>query len=376
MNISKSRNLMLITLFVICITAPLADMVLDLDKSADLNENRERAQLPAIKLEYGSLRKFPHAYYNYFKDNFGFRDPLIRLNFIVRHRILGESIFNEVVFGENDWLFYTGEKSIEDSLGITHYDEETLQRLTGSLELKRNWLSAQGIKYLFVVVPNKETVYGEWFPPYLKKVRNRTGLDEFVDYLKTHTNVDVVDLRQALLLEKKRRVFYKTDTHWNEYGAFLAYREIMKSVSRWFPVASAETLTDFDMERKTEAGGGLAVLVGGYEFLKEEKIYLVPRKGRKAHMAEVNSDDREPFAMSQDDKRLPRALVFRDSFFNDIIPFISEQFQYARYYWQRWDDETPIREIIEETRPDIVIEEVVERKIKFDKTDFTGHGLP
>ena len=174
MNFQKHRNLIIITIFALSLTTPLVAMVLKLDRSLQLRENRERANFPAIAFDTNTLKKFPHDFYAYFRDNFGFRDAFIRLNFIVRRSILQELEFNDVLFGKNGWLFYLGEREMDDSRGITHYDDETLAEWTASLERKRQWLAAQGIRYLFVIAPNKETIYGENLPPYFRKLQDRT----------------------------------------------------------------------------------------------------------------------------------------------------------------------------------------------------------
>ena len=64
----------------------------------------------------------------------------------------------------------------------------------------------------------------------------------------------------------------------------------------------------------------------------------------------------------QEDTRLPRAVMFRDSFAIWLTPLLSENFSHIRYSWQYTFD----REIIERERPDIVIQEMVERVLVDD----------
>ena len=371
MNFQKYRNLIIIMIFAVSVTTPLIAMILKLDRSPLLRENREHAAFPDIALDRKTLKKFPHDFYAYFRDNFGFRDDFIRLNFLVKRTILKELEFNDVLFGKDGWLYYLGEKEMDDSRGITHYDEETLARWAASLERKRQWLAARGIRYLFVIAPNKASIYRENLPSYFRDLHDPTGLDEFVQYVRAHTGVDLVDLRPALLTAKTiERSYMKTDTHWNEFGAFVAYQEIMETLSRWFPATHSETFADYVMERKMGSGGDLAIMVGGSEFIREEEIFLVPKKARNAREIEVNTKEKF-LAMYQDEQVLPRALVFRDSFFDALIPFISEQFQYARFYRHHWDESIPVAAAINSIHPDVVIEEFVERQIKFGMGDFS-----
>jgi hypothetical protein len=67
---------------------------------------------------------------------------------------------------------------------------------------------------------------------------------------------------------------------------------------------------------------------------------------------------------------LPLALVFRDSFFDGIMPFFSEQFQYVKYFRRHWYESIPIASLVETVQPDVVIEEFAERRIKMDMGNF------
>jgi hypothetical protein len=61
------------------------------------------------------------------------------------------------------------------------------------------------------------------------------------------------------------------------------------------------------------------------------------------------------------DKKLPRAIIFRDSFFSALEPFTSTLFSSAEYNW-RWFNETE-KDYILNNKPDIIIWEIVERGI-------------
>ena len=56
------------------------------------------------------------------------------------------------------------------------------------------------------------------------------------------------------------------------------------------------------------------------------------------------------------DRRLPRAVVFRDSFATWLIPLLSENFSRVLYSWQYTLD----GDIVERELPDVVIQEMAE----------------
>ncbi|NJD90810.1 MAG: hypothetical protein FIA91_04730 [Geobacter sp.] len=358
-------NHLLIVIFLLVITFPLIG-ILTLPGS-NIEENRALAVRPPYPRGMAALRAFPGQYTSYFNDHFGFRTELIHINFLLQYRLLDYNPSSLVVKGMNGWLFYTGDKSINDYRGITRFEPEQLRKWADSLEMKRVWLERQGIRYLFVVAPNKETIYGEHLPVSLAKIRQRTALDDLLDYLRHNTRVTIVDPRSALRQAKAdHQLYYKTDTHWNEYGAFVAYRELMVPVSRWFPGMAAQEPTDFTLGQQPSNGGDLATMLGGSRFLPDEELRLQPRRPRQATRVALNVPGKEQFDMVQQRADLPRALVFRDSFMTNMLPFLSEHFSQTRYLSQRWNSRTPIGELVAKVKPALVIEEYVERQVKSD----------
>jgi hypothetical protein len=59
------------------------------------------------------------------------------------------------------------------------------------------------------------------------------------------------------------------------------------------------------------------------------------------------------------DPRLPKVLVFRDSFAWPLIPFMAESFQSSVFVWTS----EFLPELIEREKPDLVIYEYVERYV-------------
>lgn len=356
-------------LFIAMLLLPTADSLWSLDPFSRHNENRKLAERPS--LSFSELKKFPAKFQTYFNDNFGFRNTLVRGNYFLKYRLLGASPSSQVIIGKKGWLFYTGEGEVEDCRGVTDFTDEQLQRWTMNFELKKTWLAAQGIRYLLVIPPNKSTVYPEYLPDALTRVQPVSGVNEFIDYVKKNSQVELVDLRKTLADAKATGdVYFKTDTHWNNYGAFHAYAEIIKPIVSWFPEITPLKLEDFSIEKKHGASGDLAGMIGGLEFLSEDQFDLTPKKHFTATLFEKNENARDPFTMEKSNDQLPNAVIFRDSFFTAMVPFVADNFSSSRYYWQRWDTLTPITDIIDRYHPDIVIEEVVERSFKYDQNDF------
>jgi hypothetical protein len=116
-------------------------------------------------------------------------------------------------------------------------------------------------------------------------------------------------------------------------------------------------------------------MIGGSDFLSEENYIFAPKKPFSAKMIEKEQGRRDPFTMTKVGTALPRAIIFRDSFFTAMVPFVAEHFSVSRFIWERWNSRTQMDEILDEFNPDIVIEETVERLIEPDG-NFFAQGIP
>ena len=379
MPISKTPRAILV-IFCLLLLAPHVGQWFKLDPFSRHNENRELAKRPQLSWSFPLLQKFPREYQAYFSDNFGFRNALVRGNLLLRYGLMGVSPSSQVIVGRGGWLYYTGEGEIDDCRGITRFNDDQLQRWTKALVLKRDWLRQKGIRYLLVIAPNKSTIYPEYLPAGYGRVRQSSGLDDFLSYVHRHTDLDVVDMRAPLFAGKgEHNLYLRTDTHWNDYGAFLGYRELVRPLAAWFPTIHPLELDDFTITLKNRSGGDLAGMMGAQEFLPDANYLFAPKRPLEAIISEKNEKLRDPFTMQKKVSGLPRAVIFRDSFFSALVPFVAEHFSVSRYIWARWNSQTPMEDIIARYQPHIVIEELVERLAKYDakyESEVFAGGVP
>ena len=102
-----------------------------------------------------------------------------------------------------------------------------------ALEERGTGSSAEGIHYLVLLAPDKHTIYPEYIPGRYEHVSPATRFDQFYDYLRQHTRLDLVDLRTPLRRAKSHeRLYLRRDTHWNDRGAFIGYQTIIAALSR------------------------------------------------------------------------------------------------------------------------------------------------
>ena len=221
-----------ILLFLVGITIPLVGFYFNWQGGGKLESKGKRIALPAIgvtPLEWG---RYVLKYRALFNDEFGFRKGLIRLHAITRFKLFGIASNDKVLLGKQGW-FYMGKyfDSIEYARHQRPFSEHELQSWKQILERRRDALRKRGIHYIFAVAPNKESIYPEYLPGWYTRVTRQSRLDQLLQYMREHSDVKIIDLRTPLLAAKKSTpLFYKTDSHWNAYGACAGCESIIAAV--------------------------------------------------------------------------------------------------------------------------------------------------
>jgi hypothetical protein len=355
-------TLVLVAAFVIALVAPGTIMLAGLDRESMRGENRELAAPPAIRFEWTALRAWPAAASRYLEDHFGLRAWLVRQQAAIRLRYLHVSASPDVISGRDGWFFYAGDGGSDDLASAVPFKADELELWRSTLQHTSDWMHARGIAYLFVLAPDKHAIYPEQLPLSVRRVGAETRTDALVRYLRDHSTVPVLDLRPALMAAKSQeRLYHRTDTHWNDRGAFVGYTEIVRAMAPQLGPPAARAAFDAPVVRT--AGLDLAGMLGLTAEISEEDLPLVPRAPRRARVVEPPAPDARlmeaRLVTEQADVSRPRAVIFRDSFGSALIPFLSEHFSRALYLWQYNVDP----DVVQAEHPQVVIQQWVGRRL-------------
>ena len=359
-------NRILVFLFLLIISLPLAANLAGRDGADPQAENRELAASPKFhSAEFGfGIADYGLQISDWFEDHFGFRSTLVRWYGESRYVWLGVSPSTAVIAGRDRWLFYGDDGGAEDYANETPLSAGALADWRDTLVRTDTWLHARGIAYVFTIAPDKHVIYPEEFPASIRRVRETSRTDQ-VDQILAQTQVPVVDVRDALRSAKEtERVYFLTDTHWNNRGAFVAYQRIIDAVRRQAPaVPPAWTRADFEPAEREIEGQDLARMIGLMRVLRETDLYLRPTRARLARVIEPAGSEASAeegrLVTEIPGSTLPRAVIFRDSFASGLAPFLSEHFSRAVYLWQNdFDADAVLKE-----HPDVVIQEIVGRHL-------------
>ena len=147
----------------------------------------------------------------------------------------------EFFLGENGWFYLTGDDSRASWRGLRRLAPEKLEAWRKALEARRDRLKEQGIEYVYVVAPNKQSIYPEHLPESEHSL-GPTPLDQLQAWLAARSDVSFLDLRPALLAEKTHDrpeqgdfVFHKLGMHWSSRGAWAAVQAVVAKLAERFP---------------------------------------------------------------------------------------------------------------------------------------------
>ena len=375
-SVQSISQIVLIVFFLTLISAPPLFLILSAKKEWSETEKRVLASFPEAPGDFKAVLQFPKKFEDYYNDHFGLREVLINRYHREMRKRFGQSGVPNVLAGKDGWYFYVPDFVLDDFRGLLPLTEQQLISWTEELVRKRDWLAKQGIRYLLVSVPDKQTIYPEYLPDYLQKVKGTTRVEQLTEYLNHRPDVEILDLRPALLNAKSTgRLYQKTDTHWNDYGTFVGYKEIMHKISQWFPKEQFKFDFYFNDTMTEAPAGDLAQMLGLQKNMKEMKPSLKERHscGRPMELTpEIENFLKvkemeplvRPFMRGCKNANL-RVLVLRDSFFMALEPFFSENFQRSIYLWRLYD-QTTVERMIDYFRPHLVIEERIERHCFLD----------
>ena len=343
----KAIRIIFAALFVVICCIPVFTMPFFADNSNA--EKRQETEAPSITLEDGSFNwEFPTLFDSYLSDHFAFRTPAVTLASILKAE-LGTSNQEKVVVGEEDWLFF-GE-TLDDFMGKNLLSDYDVSRLAKVISLMNEYVVANGGKFVFAAAPNKNSIYGEYMPYYYLGNSGKSNLDKLTSILGDEDYY--LDLKSLLIDAKSLGTLYhKRDSHWNNLGASVAFNEICKKLG--LEVTDYSSLS-YSIQKNWQ-GDLDNMIFPALGILDDNAIF------EKEYTFKYGAKYKAPedLLISTTGKGANSSLkVFRDSFYNSLLPFFAEEFQTAEF-----TRVMPYRITATVDEGDYVIVEIAERNLK------------
>jgi alginate O-acetyltransferase complex protein AlgJ len=355
---SKGRGCMAL-LFLLFVSLPGLNQVFRFIRPYEIIEKRKLAERPVFDFRrpFSYFRDFE----DYYNDHFTFRTRWVHWNNLLTYKIFHVSASDKVVIGKRGWLFLGNINKYFDEVdyyrNLRPFTAGELRYWRILLEERRDWLKRRGIHYLFAIAPDKSTIYPEFMPRSIQKINHRSRLDQLVAYLGRYSSLKILDLRPALREAKKiRPAYHRTDTHWNDWGAYVAYGEIIKRLQQDFRFLRPRPLSQYRIERPEFRNGDLVLMLTLPDIFWENKWQIAAKFPLQARAARGIDSSISVHTCAAGP--LPTALMVHDSFAFPMKQFLSEDFSKIVYVWN-WSLNFFPR-IIEKEDVKVVIDEMAE----------------
>ncbi len=330
-----------------------------LDSSTADKENRVMTEMPT--LANTQISEFPTLFDAYMNDNLPYKNYLVTINSMADYYLFNTSSSDDVIVGDKGWLFYVGhENNDEDPLadyeGTNLYSIDELEIIAENMVNARDFLASQGKEFVITIIPNKSRVYSEYMPDMCGDVSQECRLNQVYQYLSENTDLTIVSPYNDIVSYKEAhpeiQLYFKYDTHWNNFGAYVA----AQSISRvWgFEMPDLDTVEQVYVDSDSY---DLARMINLGDYLKEDAPIATAYSGHMARV-EIQSDGMSfTGTVDQGTADARKLYIIGDSFSALLFPYLACHFNSSKsdmYYNYNYSS-------LESYDPDVVVFECVER---------------
>ena len=218
-------DIIFILVFFLSLFLPLINLS---KKIVSEQENRALAKLPSLTIRKKLNQKFGQEFEHYISDHFGGREDLISSYFQLLRKINYKVETKRALMTSSGWIF---DKNFISKLR-SPISDKVIKKIRKNLNTLVQWSERNKIKTIILIVPEKENLNlpnTHYVPPIPDKV------DVFLSKI---SDIPIQILYPNSLYEREDlndNTFFRTDHHWTEYGAFLAYQLLIRKLRIDFP---------------------------------------------------------------------------------------------------------------------------------------------
>lgn len=319
-HISPNISQFMAALFFILLLAPNLAGRFASEETINL-ENRTLAGIPEVSKD--NWKEFPGLIENYINDHAPFRYEILNAYAEFNWKVFGAVDNRDVIKGKDGWLFYRGNGSLTDVLGLNIFSEEGMQMLLDKLLKLREISVEDPEQFVLFIAPNKEKVYRQYLPDCYSPVSDYSTAEAFAGYIRSHSDIKVVypleDLKEA---SRQEQIYYKTDTHWNRPGGFVGVQSLIEVLGgKKTELKSVKTVWGTEIYRGDQANQIHIPDTYVDDYYGDIENYV---EGPKPE-SEESEFVFKSFRKSAPDRR--RIVMVRDSFGENMVPWLARYFQ-------------------------------------------------
>lgn len=327
-------------------------------------ENRALTSWPG----WGFNKEYNEWYQHYAEDRIGFRKEAIVFFTKATHSLFHEFAEELHMYGKEDYVFPADEGYIE-SYQHLNTDENLVDSLVVYLKNTNEYLQAKGIPFVFMICPDKKSIYGEYFPDYIyvdeKKPDTLNLLKEKLDEAGVAYVIPVEEFKEAA---KTTQIYNRKydSAHWNDFGAILGVQLVGEKFGEMGSTAPAVSEKDYYLsfeEMETMEFIDIPIHEQVPFYTLKEKPELKTNESLEGALRRVDGTSIQHYK-NPDARSEETILIFHDSFLQSNKKFFVNT--YKEVYLISRQNYEGIQYYVNVLKPDLVLYENAERAFADD----------
>lgn len=365
----KILDILFSLLFLAIIILPLLCMNTEEYAESEI-ENRALTSWPG----WGFDKEHIDWYLHYAEDRIGFRETAIAFFTKANHCLFHEFTEKLHMYGKEDYVFPADEGYIR-SYQHLNTDEELIDSLVVYLQNTNDYLKAKDIPFVFMICPDKKSIYGEYFPDSIhvnaKLPDSMELLQEKLDEAGVSYVIPIEEFREAA---KTTQIYNKKydSAHWNDFGALYGVQlvgERLRELGSAAPVVSEESYKLDYEEMKTMEFIDIPIHEQVPYYTLKNKPKLITSESLEGALRRVEGTSIQHYK-NRAAKSEETILVFHDSFLQSNKKFFVEN--YKEVYLVSRQNYEWLQYYVNVLQPDLVLYENAERAFADDLYAYTS----
>ena len=342
----KNTSVAFIAVFLLLCLAPSLGMLVFGPAQASANEILAAEPEP-VNGDGGVNMEYLPQLAGYVSDRFWLRQELITLGRKLQSAVFSSSGEDSVILGQDGWLFYAS--TLGDYTGVEGLTERELFAASRNLYLMNEYCRSIGVDFLFTAAPNKNSLYGAYMPATGQVAETHDAQRLYA--LLSAWNVPYLDLFEVFNAETET-LYFAHDSHWTSRGAALA----ADSINAAFGIESGYFSGAFSPQ--AHSGDLYEMLYPAGHDGEQDLVYTPAIQisygsggGTRPDSVTINTTGSGEGVL----------LACRDSFGNNLYPYLADSFAAARFSRSTTYDLT----LLSGLQADCLLIELVERNLGY-----------
>jgi alginate O-acetyltransferase complex protein AlgJ len=274
----------------------------------------------------------------------------------------------KVLRGKAGWLFLRQDTNdvLGQHTGRVALGEDGQRAWRRVLRGRVSRAASLNFSWLCQITPDKESVYPEHLPAEVVPA-SRRPVHEVLQIARSLGAPVTYPLEELSSWKERGLIYSRTDTHWNQFGAYAAYRALCKQLARGSVQVSAVEEAAIEWVPR-EVAGDLGSKLEPPVRAPTLRAELAQHRSRLVFDNGVKNHGRV-MIFEQEAPGKPSAVVFGESFTHQLLVFLKESFRRLVFA----HTSMMISELILHEKPDVVINVPLERFVIRVPSDDDAH---